>query len=92
MKSALAQFRPGIASIALALSNSSSDGDSADVLGSVAQRHRKARAFLRGMVGEILLHATPKGLEGKLPGSLQGLLALSEQAHVSVTLVAGGGL
>ncbi len=49
----------------------------------------KARAFLRSMVGEILLRPTPEGLEGELQGNVKGLLALSKQAHVSVTLVAG---
>ncbi len=67
--------------------------DRLDELDQALQRSdvAKARAFLRGMVGEILLRPTPEGLEGELRGNLKGLLALSKQALVSVTLVAGGG-
>ncbi len=49
----------------------------------------RARAILRRLLGEIVLHPKPEGLVAELRGNVEGLLALGQQAPMSVSMVAG---
>ncbi len=51
----------------------------------------QARAILRRVLGDIVLRPSSEGLVAELRGNVRGLLTLSEQTPMFLTLVAGAG-
>jgi hypothetical protein len=51
----------------------------------------EARAFLRNLLGEIVLKPAPDGLKAQLQGNIRDLLTFDEQAPALLRMVAGAG-